>query len=73
MYRIIKKLLFAGRKVSKLMLKGRFDLSTKVTDLSVMSNIDAIFLVVGAFICSNNDSRFIHFASQNLTSVIGPG
>ena len=37
------------------------------------SRIEAIFLVVGAFICSNKDSKFIHFASQNRTSVIGPG
>ena len=41
--------------------------------LSVTSTIDAIFLVVGAFICSNKDSRFMHLASQKRTSVIGPG
>ena len=35
--------------------------------------MDAIFLVVGAFICSKRDSKFIHLASQNRTSVIGPG
>lgn len=32
-----------------------------------------MFLVVGALICSYKDSKFIHLASQNLISVMGPG
>ena len=43
------------------------------SDLSVASKMDAIFFVVMAFICSNNDSKFMHFASQKWISVIGPG
>ena len=72
---IIVSIIYPGSSYLMLLIFNPFIRSHKyhISYLSVTSNIEAIFRVVGAFICSNNDSKFIHFASQKRTSVIGPG